>query len=569
MATPTATAWLAVSWERLASTDGLASLGSDVVQFLWEQAAAHPVHVAIEATFVLIFVYFVMMPVHRAKRAGVAAEQAYPTAAEEQEMVAEFASRPFEIASATTSNVNGCVPVVVLGSHNAYVTIAASELVAAAARNHASGGAGGATPAATSKARALSSSPAARASSSALTLNGRSSSGAAGAAATVDVLNLSSFDVLCLGTHADVVAAAKAAVRAYGVGSCGPRGFYGSSRPHLDMEAHLARFLGTHSAIVYSYAFATSSTLIPCFSSRGDTLLCDAGANLVLQQGCYLSRSLVTRFRHNDTAHLAELMEAVAQREGARGGRLGRRFVVTEGLFRNTGDVCPLPEIVRLCRRFKFRLILDDSIGFGVLGATGRGTPEHFFVPMSDVDVYVGSLSCALGSVGGFCAGADMVVDHQRLAATGYVFSAALPPYTTVAASRALRVIEESPAIVLAVQRTARTFRRAARAAGLPSSVAMVECVTDASPVVHFTATPAKTGDAASAQRAADDALQRAADLLLVRDRVLAQRALYNSEDERTGQLPSLRLVLKGGLSDAEATRLAQRVVDVLRSVFA
>ena len=118
---------------------------------------------------------------------------------------------------------------------------------------------------------------------------------------------------------------------------------------------------------------------------------------------------------------------------------------MTEGVFANSGELAPLVEISRLKKRHALRLILDDSLGFGVLGPNGRGTLEHFGLPVQTADILIGSLETVCTAVGGFCCGSNLVVDHQRLSGAGYVFSASLPPFLCAAASQAIACISDEP----------------------------------------------------------------------------------------------------------------------------
>ena len=120
-----------------------------------------------------------------------------------------------------------------------------------------------------------------------------------------------------------------------------------------------------------------------------------------------------------------------------------QRFIIAEGLYRITGDVCPLPEIMKLKEEFFYRLILDESTSFGVMGATGRGVTEHFNIDITEVEVLMISLDTTLCSVGGLCVGTHEVVDHQRLSGAGYCFSAAAPPFLAAAAISALKRLDD------------------------------------------------------------------------------------------------------------------------------
>lgn len=264
-----------------------------------------------------------------------------------------------------------------------------------------------------------------------------SASGGAGGVKT----SFCSQDYLALGASAATYDAARKTLEEYSLGSCGPRGFYGTTLKHLEMESCIASFMGTTESITYSDAIATVASAIPAFAKRGDVLLLDSGCSLGVLTGARLSRSRVIFFKHNDMADLRRQLEAVrkADRTKTDNSLQQRRFVVVEGLYANYGDVCPLAAVVGLAREFKWRTIVDDSCGVGVLGATGLGIVEHAGLKTSDVDILLGSLSTSLGSVGGFCVGSREVVDHQRLSGAGYCFSASAPPFLCATATASLR----------------------------------------------------------------------------------------------------------------------------------
>lgn len=140
------------------------------------------------------------------------------------------------------------------------------------------------------------------------------------------------------------------------------------------------------------------------------------------------------------------------------------RFIVCEGLYRITGDVCPLPEIMKLKDEFFYRLILDESTSFGIMGATGRGATEHFGISIKDVEVLTVSMDTALCSVGGLCVGSHEIVDHQRLSGAGYCFSAAAPPFLSSAAISCLKRLEDhGPSLMADLSKNALKIKTALR----------------------------------------------------------------------------------------------------------
>ncbi|XP_055596296.1 serine palmitoyltransferase 1 [Uranotaenia lowii] len=262
-------------------------------------------------------------------------------------------------------------------------------------------------------------------------------------------LNMASHNYLGLIEDDDIQQAAITSLRKYGVGSCGPRGFYGTVDVHLDLEERLARFMEVEEAVVYSYAFSTIASAIPAYAKRGDIVFVDECANFAIQKGLDASRSRVVFFKHNDMADLERLLEeqAVQDRRNPKKAAKTRRFLVVEAIYMNTGEICPLPQLVELRKRYKLRMFLDESLSFGVLGKNGRGLIEHFNVDKIEVDLRSAGLEWAAGTIGGFCAGTSFIVEHQRLSGLGYCFSASLPPLLTQAAISALDRFESDPKI--------------------------------------------------------------------------------------------------------------------------
>ena len=232
-------------------------------------------------------------------------------------------------------------------------------------------------------------------------------------------------------------------LRTYGVGPCGPPGFYGTQDVHLKTEADVAAHLGTPACIVYAQAFSTISSVIPAFSKRGDIIVADRRVNYAVRKGIQISRSTVRWFEHNDLADMERVLAAVVREQA--GKPLTRRFIITEGLFEDVGDMPNLPTIIELKLRYKFRLILDETWSYGVLGRTGRGLTEQQNVDVADIDMLVGSLAGPLCAGGGFCAGSEEVVEHQRISALAYTFSAALPAMLATTASETIKLIQTNP----------------------------------------------------------------------------------------------------------------------------
>ncbi|XP_062340420.1 serine palmitoyltransferase 1 isoform X1 [Osmerus eperlanus] len=264
-----------------------------------------------------------------------------------------------------------------------------------------------------------------------------------------ECINFASFNFLGFLDNERVMQKALASLKKYGVGTCGPRGFYGTFDVHLELEDRLAKFMRTEEAIIYSYGFATIASAIPAYSKRGDIVFVDEAACFSIQKGLQASRSFIKYFKHNDMDDLERLLkeQEIEDQKNLRKAKVTRRFIVVEGLYINTADVCPLPELVKLKYKYKVRIFLEESVSFGVLGKHGRGVTEHFGVNIDDIDLISANMENAVASIGGFCCGRSFVIDHQRLSGQGYCFSASLPPMLAAAAIEALNIMEEDPGI--------------------------------------------------------------------------------------------------------------------------
>ncbi|KAL9603653.1 MAG: hypothetical protein Q9219_000972 [cf. Caloplaca sp. 3 TL-2023] len=270
------------------------------------------------------------------------------------------------------------------------------------------------------------------------------------------VTNVASYNFYNLAGNEFLKEKAIQTLRLYGVGPCGPPGFYGTQDVHMKTEADIASHLGTTACIVYAQAFSTISSVIPAFSKRGDIIVADKAVNFAIRKGMQISRSSIRWYEHNDMEDLQNVLASVVKEQAKK--PLTRRFIVTEGLFENIGDMVDLAKVIELKQRYKFRLILDESWSFGVLGRTGAGITEHLAVNVREVDMLVGSLAGPICAGGGFCAGSHEIVEHQRLSASAYTFSAALPAMLATTASEVLAMLETNVEILVQVRENIKTM---------------------------------------------------------------------------------------------------------------
>ncbi|GAA6011963.1 hypothetical protein JCM11491_000119 [Sporobolomyces phaffii] len=257
------------------------------------------------------------------------------------------------------------------------------------------------------------------------------------------VLNLASANFAGLAGNEAIKEKAIGCLRRYGVGSCGPAGFYGTFDVHLELERDIAQFLRVPAAINYAQGFSAISSVIPAFCKRGDIVVADRGCNFAIQKGIQISRVNVKWYDHGDYEALERILEGIKKEDKKyrRNPTASRRFIVTEGIFENDGSMVNLPKVMELKHKYKYRLILDEGWSIGAVGKTGRGVTEVFDIPAAGVDIITGTLQNAFSSAGGFCAGSVEVVAHQRINSPTYVFSAALPPLLAVSASEAISLL--------------------------------------------------------------------------------------------------------------------------------
>lgn len=274
-----------------------------------------------------------------------------------------------------------------------------------------------------------------------------------------EVLNLASYNFTGMVDAPEMTAQAQNILREYGVGSCSPPGFYGTSDMHIKLENTVAEFLKKESSIVYSQGFSTITGVIPAFCKRGDIIVADSGVNFAIQGALQLSRSTIYWYDHNCLDSLEAVLQRISTQMVERNEPLRRRFIVTEGLFEDDGAITYLPKVVELAKRFKFRIFLDESFSIGSLGRTGRGLTEHFNVSADDVDFIIGNMAISFGAGGGFCASNAFAVRHQRINGLSFIFSAAMPVMIANGATTAMHMLSTQPHRLTNLQKNVHAIR--------------------------------------------------------------------------------------------------------------
>jgi glycine C-acetyltransferase len=263
---------------------------------------------------------------------------------------------------------------------------------------------------------------------------------------------LSSYDYLGLIGDPRIDEAAIEAVRKYGTGTGGVRMLTGTVDLHHEMERRVAAYKGTAGAITFSSGYLANLAVIASLLTAQDRVILDSLAHRSLVDACRLAGVPLQRFRHNDMDSLRSEIQS--------GSGSGRTLIVADGVFSMDGDVCPLPDLIEIKKRYGCFLMIDESHASGVLGAHGRGTDEHFGIRASEVDIWTGSLAKAIPSNGGFVAGSEELVIYLQHSAAPFIFSAALCPAAVAAVIAALEILDREPERVAKIQSNAVFLRK-------------------------------------------------------------------------------------------------------------
>lgn len=284
---------------------------------------------------------------------------------------------------------------------------------------------------------------------------------------------LGSNNYLGLTTQPEVIEAGVKALEKYGTGCSGSRFLNGTLQMHLELEEELAQFLNKEAAMTFSTGFQSNLGIISAIAKHGDYILNDKENHASIYDACRLSYAKTLSYRHNDMGELERILKQI---EG-KGGIL----IVTDGVFSMGGDIANLPEIVRLARKYGARVMVDDAHGLGVLGEGGRGTANHFGLD-DEVDIYMGTFSKSLASLGGYMAAKAEVVDYVKHASRPFIFSASIPPSSCAVALAALRYLKAHPEIVSRLRSLSDYARRGYKAKG----IRIIEASTPIIPIYTY-----------------------------------------------------------------------------------
>jgi len=250
-------------------------------------------------------------------------------------------------------------------------------------------------------------------------------------------LSFCSNDYLGLANHPQLIAALQQGAQQWGVGAGAAHLVSGHFEPHHRLEQELAAFVGKPAALLFSTGYMANLGAVQALVGKGDTVFADRLNHASLNDAMLLSRAAVKRYRHNDIAQLAELLEQT---------KSGRKLIITDAVFSMDGDLAPLPELLALCERHDAWLLVDDAHGFGVLGKQGRGSLAHCGIASKRI-IYMATLGKAAGVFGAFVAAEQVVIDTLVNQARSYVYTTATPPVLACAVLESLKLIGQGDAL--------------------------------------------------------------------------------------------------------------------------
>jgi 8-amino-7-oxononanoate synthase len=273
----------------------------------------------------------------------------------------------------------------------------------------------------------------------------------------IEMLNFSSYNYLGFSGHPEVIAAAKDAMDRYGTSVSASRLVSGERPIHRELEIGLAHHIGVEDAVVFVSGHATNVTTIGHLFDKHDLILHDSLCHDSILQGIYLSGAKRIAFLHGNLSVLEQTLARIRN-------QYRRTLICSEGLFSMDGDICDLPGLIELKKRFQCNLIIDEAHSLGVLGHSGRGLAHHFpGVDPKDVDLWMGTLSKSFASCGGYIAGNPSLIRYLKFTAPGFLYSVGMPPSNAAASLKSLELMQQHPEIVDQLRSRSKLFLEIAR----------------------------------------------------------------------------------------------------------
>ena len=269
---------------------------------------------------------------------------------------------------------------------------------------------------------------------------------------------LGSNNYLGLTINEEIINAGLSALERYGTGCSGSRFLNGTLTLHLDLEKELAAFLGKEAVMTFSTGFQSNLGIISAMVGRNDYVICAKENHASIYDGCKLSYGTMLRYHHNDMADLEKQLKKVPESAGC--------LIVTDGVFSMGGDIADLPEITDLAQKYGARVMVDDAHALGVIGKGGRGSASYFGLE-DKVDIYMGTFSKSLASLGGFMAASEQVIDYAKHNSRPFIFSASIPPSNAAVALAALKHLEAHPELPEKLIAISNYFRKCLKDRGI------------------------------------------------------------------------------------------------------
>lgn len=288
-----------------------------------------------------------------------------------------------------------------------------------------------------------------------------------------ETIMIGSNNYLGLTSHPEVIEAGLEAIKKYGSGCSGSRFLNGTLDIHKKLEDELADFLHKEAVVTFSTGFQSNLGIISAICGRNDVILCDRENHASIYDACRLSFAKMERYKHSDMEDLERLLKSVGEDKGI--------LIVTDGVFSMTGEICKLPEIVKLAKKYGARVMVDDAHGLGVLGEHGRGTAEHFGLE-DEVDIYMGTFSKSLASLGGYLATTKRVADFIKHNSRPYIFSASITPASVACARKSLEILKREPQRVRQLRDISNYMREGLKQRG----VKIIEAETPIIPIYTY-----------------------------------------------------------------------------------
>lgn len=266
------------------------------------------------------------------------------------------------------------------------------------------------------------------------------------------VINLSSNNYLGLANHPRLREAGKKAIDKWGMGAGAVRTIIGTMSIHEELEEKLAKFKHVEAVLVFQSGFTANAGAIPGIVDKGDVVISDELNHASIIDGCRLSKADVVRYKHSDMADLERVINEVKDKYNI-------KLIITDGVFSMDGDIAKLPEIVELAEKYGCLTYVDDAHSSGVLGSNGQGSAHHFGLG-DRVDVQIGTLSKAIGVVGGYVAGRKNLIDWLNHRGRPFLFSTAAPPAVAAACIEAINILSESTELTDRMWENANYFKK-------------------------------------------------------------------------------------------------------------